>query len=142
MTFARFMELALYHPATGYYRRPQRRVGYGPGTDFFTASTSGPVFGELIAAACVDLLGSADPREFTFVEIGAEPAAAAQPGAVGGVLAGVAHPFARVRILGVGESLDLGGNCIVFSNELFDAQPFHRFVFRRGAWRAAERGVF
>jgi SAM-dependent MidA family methyltransferase len=28
---------------------------------------------------------------------------------------------------------------VVFSNELFDAQPFHRFVFRRGAWR--ERGV-
>lgn len=139
MTFARFMDLALYHPATGYYRRPQPRVGYGPDTDFFTASTSGPVFGELIAAACVDLLGSADPREFTFVEIGAEPAAAAQPGAGGGVLAGVAHPFARVRTLGAGESLDFGGNCIVFSNELFDAQPFHRFVFRRGAWR--ELGV-
>ena len=33
----------------------------------------------------------------------------------------------------------LDGPCVVFSNELFDAQPFHRFVFRGGAWR--ETGV-
>jgi len=33
----------------------------------------------------------------------------------------------------------LNGKCVVFSNELFDAQPFHRFVFRAGAWR--ELGV-
>lgn len=139
MTFARFMELALYDPALGYYRRPQARVGYGPGTDFFTASTSGPVFGELIAAACVDLLGGADPGNFTFVEIGAEPPSAGPSGAAGGVLAGVAHPFAEVRLLGLGEPLHLAGNCIVFSNELFDAQPCHRFIFRAGAWR--ELGV-
>jgi SAM-dependent MidA family methyltransferase len=140
MTFAQFMALALYHPTLGYYRRPRPRIGYGPETDFFTASTSGPVFGELIAAACVDLLGGADPREFTFIEIGAEPAPAeGRTGPGGGVLTGVDHPFAGVRTLGVGESPALAGRCIVFSNELFDAQPFHRFVFRRGAWR--ELGV-
>src|SRR5882724_11652715 len=73
MTFARFLELALYDPAVGYYRRDHARVGYAPGTDFFTASTSGPIFGELIAAACRKLLGDQrDPRDFTFVEIGAE----------------------------------------------------------------------
>ena len=42
------MELALYHPTLGYYRHSGPRVGYGRGTDFFTASTSGPLFGELI----------------------------------------------------------------------------------------------
>src|SRR5438067_12548796 len=73
MAFDRFMELALYHPEVGYYRRERRRVGYGPGTDFFTASTSGPVFGELVAAAAANLLGPRDPRTHTFVEIGAEP---------------------------------------------------------------------
>src|SRR4249919_882565 len=73
MTFARFMDLALYHPTLGYYRKDQARVGYGRATDFFTASTSGPVFGELIVAACRSLLGGNAPGDFTFVEIGAEP---------------------------------------------------------------------
>src|SRR3954462_14775332 len=90
MTFARFMELALYAPGVGYYRRDQTRVGYAPGTDFFTASTSGPIFGELIATACQKLLGAQrDPRDFTFVEIGAETAT--------GVLKDVAHPFGAAR---------------------------------------------
>jgi len=131
LTFASFMELALYHPAVGYYRRPGIRIGYGAGTDFFTASTSGPVFGELIVAAVVELLGKHDPREFTFIEVGAEPG--------GGVLAGVAHPFGATRIVPVGEPPAAAGRCVVFSNELFDAQPFRRFVFRHGTWR--ERGV-
>lgn len=126
LTFAQFMELALYHPAVGYYRRAQARVGYGAGTDFFTATTSGPMFGELVTAAVVDLLAGGGPSDFTFVEIGAEPG--------GGALAGVAHPFAAVRTVSVGETPALTGRCIVFSNELFDAQPFRRFIFRRGAW--------
>jgi SAM-dependent MidA family methyltransferase len=131
MSFARFMELALYHPEAGYYRRPGPRVGYGSGTNFFTASTSGPMFGGLVAAACIDLLAGRDPRDYTFVEIGSETDQ--------GILEGVMHPFAAIRCLRVGASLSLEGRCIVFSNELFDAQPFRRFVFRSGAWR--ERGV-
>ncbi len=135
MTFARFMELALYDPAVGYYRRDRPRVGYGPGTDFFTASTSGPIFGELVAAACVALLDGRDPRDFTFVEIGVEPAADTPAACADGVLAGVNHPFGKTRTLRLGDSPALAGPCIVFSNELFDAQPFRRFVFRRDAWR-------
>src|SRR5262245_239974 len=73
LTFADFMALALYDPEVGYYRRAQTRVGYGSGTDFFTASTSAPIFGELVAAACTTLLGAARIREYAFVEIGAEP---------------------------------------------------------------------
>ncbi len=131
MDFARFMDLALYDERVGYYRRPRNRVGYGAGTDFFTASTSAPVFGEMTAAACATLLAGCDPREFTFVEIGAE--------ADGGVLREVAHPFAAARTVRLGDAIELSGKCVVFSNELFDAQPFRRFVFRRGAWR--ELGV-
>lgn len=131
MSFARFMELALYDPQVGYYRRDRARVGYDAGTDFFTASTSGAVFGELVCAACVKLLGGRDPREFTFEEIGAESDR--------GVLAGVAHPFGAVRTIRVGEAPALDGRCVVFSNELFDAQPFRRFFFRTGAWH--ELGV-
>lgn len=131
LTFAEFMQLALYHPAVGYYRRSEPRVGYGRGTDFFTASTSGPIFGELVTAACLSLLHGDDPRDYTFVEIGAEADA--------GILAGVAHPFGATRVVRLTDHLDLSGRCVVFSNELFDAQPFNRYVFRRGAWR--ELGV-
>ena len=125
------MALALYDPVLGYYARPIARVGYGKETDFYTASTSGPIFGELIAAACVGLLNGADPREFEFVEIGAETA--------GGVLTGLNHPFGSARTVRLGSIRNLTGRCVVFSNELFDAQPFRRLAFRRGAWR--ELGV-
>ncbi len=131
MDFARFMELALYDPALGYYRRRRPRVGYGPATDYFTASTSGPVFGELVVAACATLLGADAPASAEFVEIGAE-----RPG---GVLAGVKHPFASARTVAAGEPIALAGRCVVFSNELFDAQPFRRFVRRGRHWR--ELGV-
>jgi SAM-dependent MidA family methyltransferase len=135
MSFARFMEVALYDPAVGYYRQPRRRIGYGADTDFYTASTSGPIFGELVAEACASLLraGGIDPRDATFVEIGVEAIAGA------GVLAGVAHPFGAAKNVSIGESPALSGTCVVFSNELFDAQPFRRFRFHSGTWR--ELGV-
>lgn len=132
LTFAAFMELALFHPELGYYRRDKKRVGYARGTDFYTATTSGAVFGELVTAACVSLLGGeAAARDCIFVEIGAEPD--------GGVLTGVTHPFAATRTVRIGEPLALDGLCVVFSNELFDAQPLRRFVRRGPAWR--ELGV-
>jgi len=135
ITFAEFMSLALYDPRVGYYRSGRPRVGRKRGTDFFTSTALGPVFGGLIAAACEVLLGGADPADYEFVEIGAEPEAVPR----GGILAGVANRFGGVRALGFGDSLNLGGQCVVFSNELFDAQPFSRFVFRGGSWR--ELGV-
>jgi SAM-dependent MidA family methyltransferase len=136
LTFARFMELALYDPEVGYYRRARARIGRGPGTDFVTATSTGPVFGELIAAAAVSRLGGQRPGDTTFVEIGVEPR---EDGTPAGVLAGVAHPFGAVRTVAVGEPAALAGPCVVFANELLDAQPFRRFVFRAGSWR--ELGV-
>jgi SAM-dependent MidA family methyltransferase len=127
LRFDDFIDVALYDAAVGYYRRPADRVGYGPGTDFYTAATSGPVFGELIAAAAADLLGGRAPADYTFVEIGAE-----RPG---GILEGVRHPFGGARTVRLGDKRELSGACVVFSNELFDAQPFRRWVFRRGSWR-------
>ncbi len=127
LSFARFMDLALYHPAVGYYRRDRPRVGYGGGTDFFTAATSGPLFGALVSAACVNLLGEREPRGHTFVEIGAEPGKS--------VLHAVDHPFREVRTVHPGEPIALAGDCVVFSNELFDAQPCTRTVMRAGRWQ-------
>lgn len=131
MAFDRFMELALYHPEVGYYRSDRKRIGFEKGTDFFTATTRSPVFGELIIGACTELLQPRSVGEFSFVEVGAETA--------GGVLDGLAHPFASVKTCRIGEPLQLAGPCVVFSNELFDAQPFRRFISRGNSWR--ELGV-
>lgn len=154
LPFDRFTELALYHPQVGYYRRDRTRVGHGPGTDFETATTSNPVFGRLVAAACANLAGGDAAAGFTFVEVGSESSCrpVSAPDSVGrdagdehrstsetGVLAGIPHPFREVRTIPVGDPIRIEGPCIVFSNELFDAQPFLRLVFRGGTWR--ELGV-
>jgi SAM-dependent MidA family methyltransferase len=47
LPFARFMELALYHPAHGYYEQDRRQVGRSG--DFYTSVSVGPLFGELLA---------------------------------------------------------------------------------------------
>jgi SAM-dependent MidA family methyltransferase len=127
LSFARFMELALYHPEAGYYRAARERVGRGPGTDFITSATVGSLFGELIAAAATHLLGPDAARRHNFVELGAEPGRS--------VLDGIAHPFAAVRTVRLGDPIVLSGDCVVFSNELFDAQPCVRTVYRGGVWR-------
>ena len=71
--FARFMELALYHPQFGYYMRPPdpgtERIGWDG--DFYTSSDVHPILGQALArqAAQVDaLLGCPDP--FMIVEMG------------------------------------------------------------------------
>lgn len=120
------MEIALYDDEVGYYRQSRQRVGYGHGTDFFTASSSGGIFGELISAAAETLLGDDSPSNYTFVEIGSEND--------GGILKNVSHSFGDVRTLPLGTDLALHGRCIVFSNELFDAQPCRRFVGHEGKW--------
>ena len=70
LTFARFMELALYHPTHGYYLAPERRPGRGG--DFLTAPETHPFFGVTLArqiAECWERLGR--PAPFTVREDGA-----------------------------------------------------------------------
>jgi SAM-dependent MidA family methyltransferase len=131
MGFGDFMKVALYDPIAGYYTKDTKRIGHGAGTDFATATTSGPLFGKLVSAACVQLLGHADPGQYDFIEIGGERGA--------GILDGVDHPFHSARVVGVGKVASLEGRSIVFSNELFDAQPFRRFRKGAGGWK--ELGV-
>lgn len=125
------MEIALYDPDVGYYRQSRPRVGYGADTDFYTASTSGGIFGELIATAAEQLLEDVSPDECTFVEIGAE--------SDGGIMKDVPHRFREVVTLPLSAPLRIQGRCVVFSNELFDAQPCRRFIGRDGKWH--ETGV-
>ncbi len=132
VSFADFMEIALFDPEAGYYAARRERVGKGAGTDFYTASTFAGVFGPLVAAAAEKLLGGADrSARHTFVEVGAEPQRA--------LLDATAHPFAGTSVVRLGDPAAIPAAAVVFSNELFDAQPFHRLVWREGAWR--ESGV-
>lgn len=133
LAFDVFVEVALYHPTLGYYRRRDRpRIGRSDETDFYTASTLSESFAPLVMAAARHLLPSdCSPADFTFVEIGAEQA--------GGILRDQPHPFRAATDFAVGDALSLPSPAIVFSNELFDAQPFRRFLRMHGAWR--ERGV-
>jgi SAM-dependent MidA family methyltransferase len=132
VSFADFMEIALFDSEAGYYAARRERVGKGAGTDFYTASTFAGVFGPLVTAAAEKLLGGAgEATRHTFVEVGAEPGRA--------LLDATAHAFAGSCVVRLGEIPAIPPAAVVFSNELFDAQPFHRLVWRGGAWR--ESGV-
>ena len=131
VSFARFMELAMYHPTAGYYTRDFKRVGRDNKADFSTATSFSPVFGELVVAAAVKLLAPAAAADYTFVEVAAEPG--------GGILRNVPHPFAAYQTISYGQPFVFPPKSVVFSNELFDAQPINRVVWRDGRWR--ELGV-
>ena len=69
VTFARFMELALYAPGTGYYARPDRRIGrHG---DFYTSVSVGPTFGFLLAVQFATWARAAGWERWDLVEAGA-----------------------------------------------------------------------
>ena len=70
LSFAEFMELALYHPTAGYYTR--RRTGPGPAGrsgDFLTAPTTSPIFSRTLAELLVQS-SAAFGEALTFVELG------------------------------------------------------------------------
>src|SRR5262245_58994050 len=70
ISFARFMELALYHGEHGYYRGAEERPGRGG--DFLTAPELSPFFGQCVARQVRQTwveLGR--PGAFTVLEYGA-----------------------------------------------------------------------
>jgi SAM-dependent MidA family methyltransferase len=78
MTFARFMEIALYDPARGYYRSPVARPGRAG--DFLTAPEAHPIFGRAIARFAASVHAAVgSPAAFTIREFGAGEGALAQP---------------------------------------------------------------
>lgn len=152
MRFSRFMELALYDPAGGYYA--SGKAGVGRDGDFFTNISLGPVFGKILAAQFLEMweiLGR--PGDFTLVEQGANDgslAADVLDGLAGTPLAGarlvILEPFAplrekqQARLAGRRvEWFEAPGDLppftgVHFSNELFDALPFEIIKARAGRW--------
>ncbi|PSB24550.1 class I SAM-dependent methyltransferase [Stenomitos frigidus] len=70
LTFAEYMELALYHPEQGYYATNAAVIGASG--DFFTSPHLGADFGELLADQFVQMWDILQrPTPFTLVEMGA-----------------------------------------------------------------------
>ena len=70
ISFAEYMDLALYHPEYGYYS--QKATNLGKEGDFFTSVHLGADFGEMLAIQFVDIwkiLGQ--PTSFDLIEMGA-----------------------------------------------------------------------
>ena len=160
VSFAEFMELALYHPSDGYYTRP--RTGPGPagrGGDFLTAPTASPVFARTLAELVRQLAGALGAR-LTFVDLGAGEGVLVHDlldhlgGRRGEVLERVvaveAAAWARARIsercTGVEVAARLSeaswprGPVVLFASELYDALPVHRVTVQAlgGAYALAE----
>lgn len=147
MTFARFMELALYEPGLGYYATGTR--GPGRDADFLTAPESHPLFGWAVARQLEEAwerLGK--PAPFTVRELGAGRGALAA-----GIVEGLGRSGSplrdalryriaersgdrerqvveRLAALGVGAILEPDDGApvtgAVLANEVLDALPFHR----------------
>ena len=132
ITFAEFMEIALYGPG-GYYERPP----IGADGDFVTSPHVHPVFAELVARAVADLhvrLGA--PRPFRVTELGAgDGTLARQLVALLGHLdvsytaversGGARGALAAIDDIAVAERIDDSPH-VVLANELLDNLPFRR----------------
>ena len=130
ITFARFMELALYHPQYGYYTSATRsesapyqsevgravsarRPRIGRQGDYFTSVSVGPLLGRILARQ-FQQWGVAD-----VVEFGGHRGQLRQD-----VL--TAAPALNYQIMEVGTPVPAVINGAVCSNEFLDALPVHR----------------
>ncbi|MBI4233243.1 MAG: SAM-dependent methyltransferase [Chloroflexi bacterium] len=151
ISFARFMELALFSPRGGYYSSPE---GIGAHGDYFTSPLAHPVFGALLSLQLEQmwrLLGS--PPTFTAVEPGAGNGLLAQAIVeysqhlapdfshalryvaldrypVSPDLAWPSRPPAS-RLVAQGIPLRGVVGCVL-TNELLDSFPVHRFKVQGG----------
>ncbi len=159
MTFARFMEIALYDPARGYYRGTVARPGRAG--DFLTAPEASPIFGRTVARFALALHAAIGaPRTFTIREHGAGTGALAAP-LVAEVRAAPDGPAAirylvaevePARVEAVRAAIETARvsvepddgqpiDGLVVANEVLDALPIHRVVQRRDRLREVLVGV-
>jgi SAM-dependent MidA family methyltransferase len=137
ITFAAFMETALYHPEHGYYTRST-----GAPDDYFTSVTAHPAFGAMLSNHLDDVWRLLDrPDPFRVVELGAgdgrlathiRAAAADFPWLVTLDYTGVeispgrrSEPPEGIRLVASLGDVEESATLAVISNEYFDALPFH-----------------
>jgi SAM-dependent MidA family methyltransferase len=146
VSFAWFMEQALYHPEHGYYS--SGRCAIGRHGDYFTNVSVGPLFGRLLTAQFAQMwerLGR--PENFVIAEQGAhhgdfardvlESARRSWPGFFAALRYRIVEPFPILRdrqsktLAGFGEKIEWHASInsldpivgVHFSNELLDSMP-------------------
>ena len=133
ITFAEFMEVALYHLGGGYYIQARKD---SPHRDYYTSPSAHPAFSALITVQLEAMWKALDrPTAFHVVEMGAGS----------GLMARDITEYARehlpefvnaIRYVGVDKASDetpRGVVGCVVSNELIDAFPVHRFEIKDGS---------
>lgn len=147
ITFARYMELALYAPGLGYYSAGARK--FGAQGDFVTAPELSPLFARCVARQCgqvLRILGGGDllevgagsgkmagdvlrelevlqalPEHYYILELSADLRARQHATLV----QAVPHLLTRVIWL---DTLPARLRGVIVANELLDAMPVHRFI--------------
>jgi SAM-dependent MidA family methyltransferase len=161
ISFARFMEIALYCPKIGYYQRSFAPVGRRG--DYYTSVSVGPLFGELLACQFADWLSHWPPGAVSIIETGAHDGQLAfdiltalrrdhselalQYGIV--EPSGIRRDWQRAKLdvfagqvawfASLEEMPEVSG--ILFSNELLDAMPVHVLRWRGGEWLEAKVSI-
>lgn len=158
ISFARYMEMALYAPGLGYYAAGARK--FGADGDFVTAPELSPLFSRCVARHCAGLLAGLDggqllefgagsgamatdillelermqalPAAYSILEVSAELRVRQQAT----LAARAPHLLARVQWL---EALPDQFTGVVLGNEVLDAMPVQRFRWQGGV--AHELGV-
>jgi SAM-dependent MidA family methyltransferase len=161
LSFARFMEVALYCPETGYYERNPCRIGRSG--DFITSVNVGQLFGELLAGQFADWMEGMGAGSVQLVEAGAHEGQLAldiltwfhqwRPQLANRVEYYVVEPSPRRQVWqrarldkfagqvhwcsGFKDFQEKGIRGVVFSNELLDAFPVHilRWDALESRWR-------
>jgi len=157
LTVAAFMELALYHPQSGYYASAAQRSGRAG--DFFTSVDVGPLFGALLAIQISEMARWAEePSGFDVVEAGAgngrlsadilSALAVRDPEVYQTIrlhlveASGAARAEQRAvigehatRLVSASAQLPHAFTGVLIANELLDAFPVHQVVMRGGRLR-------
>jgi SAM-dependent MidA family methyltransferase len=162
LTFARFMELALYHTTEGYYAGSRERIGRSG--DYVTSPEISPIFGYAIALQLAEMWEILErPARFTISEFGAGAGKLAQDilrwtarrtpafhshivyrliersrslrSILRESMNGTAGS-ANIEIVDAAPGRAAGGSAgCVLANELVDSFPAHRVVIRDGGLR-------
>jgi len=162
MTFERFVDIALYHPKYGYYNRTASQRGRAG--DYFTSMQVGGLLPEIFAEALRAMRETLGPEQFSLIEIGAGGGefleallSALSPEDRKGLRVWAVERsrsarenlwrrlsrFPRCEAVASLDDIDwMGGleGC-VFSNEFFDALPFHRLRRRGVGWKEIYVGL-
>jgi SAM-dependent MidA family methyltransferase len=158
LSFASFMESALYDAEHGFYGSGSARIGSGG--DFHTAVSVGPLFGALLARQFVQMWErQGSPLEWTLVEQGAFDGLLAAdvlsgiqsfaPECFQAITLHLVEPLPRLRERQLETLGRFGGKVawhpdmetlpqfrgVHYSNELLDAFPVHRLRRKDEGWR-------